>query len=164
MILTVPAASTALMLQPPLRLDSIRMFVQQPSAGGGVRASADGRYVALNHPFVSIEFSNPSSSTTILRGVMSSTLYRDTPPATPSVSVRPSGPTPTVQQMFDDMPRWAFAQYTGRKYMSGTLRAGEVTSDTERLNNPLDSTTTLEYNGATWNPRQTIIVDAVLSG
>jgi hypothetical protein len=61
--------------------------------------------------------------------------------------------------MFDDMPRWAFNQYTGRKFMSGTLRAGEITSDTERLNNPLDSTATFTYNGATWNPRQTIIVE-----
>ena len=159
LITVVPPAAAMAMIAPPLRLDSIRLLVQQPYAGGGTRASADGRYVALNHPFTAVEFLNPSGTTTILRGTMTSTLYRGSPPETPIASVTPSGPSPTVQQMFDDMPRWAFSQYGGRKFMTGTLRPGEVTSDNNRLGNPLDSSRTFTYNGASWNPKHTVIVE-----
>jgi hypothetical protein len=159
-ILTAPPAATpAMMLLPPLKVDSINIRFQNAGAGGGTRPSADGRYVAINHPFAVIEFSNPGTATTILRGYWSAMLYRGTPPATPTVSVRPAGANPTVPQMFADMPRWAFNQYTARKALFGNLRPGEPTSDSRRFANPLDSLTTHEYNGATWTPRETIIVE-----
>lgn len=159
-ILAAPAAAApAMMLAAPLRVDSIFISAQVPSGGGGIRVSSDGRYVAINHPFAVVQFSNPSSATTILRGTMTSTLYRGTPPATPTISVRPAGANPTVPQMFADMPRWSFAQYAARKALIGNLSAGEMTQDTHRFANPLDSLMSYEYNGAMWIPRETIIVE-----
>ena len=146
-------------LRPPLELDTITTYFQQPYAGGGTRASSDGRYVAINRPVIQVAYTNRSSGHVILRGYVSATIYKGTPPGTPPVSIRPTGGAPTVQQMFDDMRAWAFDHYSMRSALTGTLSAGQITANDARLSNPLDSLTSLMYNGAKWTPRSTIIFE-----
>lgn len=156
-VISNPTAAT-IALRPPLELDTIRFFVQIPEAGGGTRASADGRYVALNHPATMVALINQSGAPIIMRGTVSARLYRGTPPETPPVSVTTVSRT-TVQQMFDEMARYADLQYSTRTRLLGTLAAGQREEYYGRLANNLDSLATMEYQRATWSPRFTVVAE-----
>jgi len=146
-------------LRPPLELDTIRFFVQIPEAGGGTRASADGRYVALNRPSIMVGFTNQSASTVILRGTFGARLYRGTPTGTAAPSVSPVERTTTVQQMFDDMRRYTALTYSSRTPLTASIGSGAYDESYGRLANRLDSLPKMEYQRATWSPRTTVILE-----
>jgi hypothetical protein len=157
-VVSTPGAVSNAM-RAPIKLDGVRFFTQQPYLGGGTRSSRDGRYVALNRPTIAVEFSNQSGTTQILRGYVIGYLYKGSPPERPAVSVRPAGPAPTVQEMFDNMARYALPQYSTRMGLSGNLEAGQLGTTDNRLFNALDSVPSMQYNDAKWTPRQTVIVE-----